>query len=315
MSLITLSQIPEWLQGGFSNYLQENDPDEDCLVLKPLKVDLIFNTLKDILEMINTCIYLQVDKYPKEFYDFALNNVVLNQEIEELESNKGPLVSFNEFTKTPEYQVVKLCINSPDTCELMKAAIKENHMGLIQYIVEELGYCDFYTAAIYGHIHIIDFVIGLSQSAFEYIESCRIQYYKIAIKNNDLKMLLYLKNKFNIIYDEEIILQIALSNGQEDIAIYAINNGWSVSSTNLETASFTCSLEVVQLILEKYPKIKITSNSLNWAISSGKLETARYLYQKGCKPRHSTLLYISDCKNPECAQFAHDICMTDLGNI
>ena len=124
----------------------------------------------------------------------------------------------------------------------------------------------------------------------------------------------YMKNKFKNFHDVsndwDIILQITLINGKEDIAIYAINQGCRVSSVNIETASLVCSLELVRCIIEENPEIEITSTCLNYAILSGNLEILKYLYEKGCKPNQATLLYINDCKNEECAHFAYYICRT-----
>jgi hypothetical protein len=56
MNFIQLSQLPAWLEGGFSKDLRENrldgEPEEDCLIIHPLKLDLVFVDLHDLLHLL-----------------------------------------------------------------------------------------------------------------------------------------------------------------------------------------------------------------------------------------------------------------------
>jgi hypothetical protein len=321
MNLITLSQLPAWLEGGFSKDLRENSleegPEDDCLIQKSLKLHCIFNDLRDLLEMIDTYIYMQLYEFPREFYEFARGNKGLTQSMLELESGNGPLSHLFELTKTPEYAAIKVCINNKLQEDLLTAAIIMNQMGIIRYVIEDLGYCQelqaLMNAVRSGHIHIIEYIFSIFPEV-KPIFKFNTNWPLVAVKNGNLAMLVYLKEQVGSRWNDRDILKTALTNHKESCAVYLLKNGCRLSSNSLELACNMDSLELVRLMVEggQIPEIASSSVILNYAIRMDKLEIARYLYDRGNKPNQQTLFYLTDCKNPECARFAEEICMAEF---
>jgi hypothetical protein len=313
MDFIRLSQLPVWLEGGFSKDLRENSPEDDCIIQKSLKLDCHFNGLRDLLEMIDTYIYMQLTELPGEFYYFARGKVSLINEMIELESEKGPLINFFELTKTQEYASIKVCINNKKLEQLLKAAIMTNQMGIIRHVVEDLGYCDevesLLTAVKFGHIHILEYIFSIFPEQKESFKRRTVAPI-MAVKNGDLSMLVYLKETVGSIWDDKDILKTALTEHKEDCAVYLLNHGCRLTSNSLELACNMNSLELVRLMVEggQIPQIASSAVILNYAIKTGKLEIARYLYERGNRPNQLTLFYLTDCQNPECIKFAEEIC-------
>jgi hypothetical protein len=321
MNFIRLSQLPAWLEGEFSKDLRENigedETAEDCLIFHPLKLDCVFNGLYDLLKMIDTYIYMQLPKFPREFYDFARCNGYLKRVLFQLEFGNGPLIHFFELTKTPEYAAIKICIAHPEPYELLKAAIKQNQMGIIRYLLEDVGYHPeielLLTTVRCGHIHILEYIFSVfpeKQQLFKWgIEAPRI-----AVKKGNLTMLSYLKK---IGLNMKDLLKVAMDNHKESCAVYLIKNGCKIYSSALETACIMNSLELVKLIVESGEIFEIASSTLilNYAIRTGRLEIARYLYERGNKPDYLTLMYIPYCPTPECARFSEEICSAKLSKM
>jgi hypothetical protein len=321
MNFITLSQLPAWLEGGFSKDLRENiavdGPEEDCLITHSLKLYLVFGDLHDLFKMLDTYIYMQLPRFPREFYDFARGNAYLKPLLFELESGNGPLAHFFELTKTPEYASIKICIDHPISYELLKIAIIKNQMGIIQYLVEDVGFCPetnaLFTVVEHGHIHILEYIFSIFPEVKQSFKWRTPALFK-AVKNDDVAMLTYLKEKVGTDWKNKDILKAAMDNRRERCAVYLLKQGCKINSTALEIACKMDSLEIIRLIFESGQHHEMASSTiiLNYAIRMDRLEIARYLYSKGNKPNELTLLYLADCKNPECRRFAEEICAVEL---
>jgi hypothetical protein len=287
-------------------------------------MDLVFTCLRDVMQMIDTCLYTGVDKFPREIYDFAcINAENMLTEMNELEDERGELVEeYYEFTKTTEYIALRLCCgcyafsyyywdkqNKLGMLALLKKAIESNNMPLVRYCIEDLDYCniDMMSIAVSnGCIRIFEYLLNryplwLPSIKWDY------RYCMTAAEFGDVTMLAYLHEKVGCIWTETTIT-LALGENNFDCAIYAIKNGCPISRQSVYYA-IVCekSTEILRCLIEDGNISVDSSYYMNFAMRHGSLEFIKLLYQYGCKPNADTVENAIFGKNKECIQFAIEI--------
>jgi len=322
LDITTISQLPQWLQGDMYVSFNENDADTDTVLLRPIKMDLVFTCLRDVMQMIDTCLYTGVDKFPREIYDFACKNAEkILREMNELEHKRGELVDeYYEFTKTSEYIALQLCCKCYEFTQvdldenkklgaLLKKAIKNNNIPLVRYCVEDLGYCNLEIVTVVvsnGCIGILEYLLSRYP---EWLPSIKWDYYycNTAANYGNVDMLAYLHETIKSIWTENTII-IALTNFHYDCAIYAIKHGCPIPKNVVYYAS-VCekSAKILQCLIEHGNISVDNSHYMNFAMRNGNLEFIKLLYEHGCRPNEDTLNSALFSNNQECIQFATDI--------
>jgi hypothetical protein len=243
--MTTLASIPDWLMSGvISQYLLENtNPTEDEFILpKSLKLDLIFHNINDIIECIDTCLYLGLEKLPREIYDFCRTNPIIMEDV-------NP--NYQHFTQTDEFRACQICDMQGD---ILSNAISENNMACIRYCVEDLKLGDvhhFQLAINKNHIHICTYIIKQYPSWIKPIRmSCGL-YFSLAQESTcDMSMLSFLREEVGIVWPHNI-LTMAMNHRNIEFAKYAIQHGCKIADVTVDIAVHIGSLEILQLLREK----------------------------------------------------------------
>jgi hypothetical protein len=243
--MTTLSSIPSWLIcGEISQYLSENiSPIEDEFIIpKSLKVDLTFRNINDIIECIDTCLYLGVEKLPKELYDFCRTIPILLEDVN---------LEYQHFTQTEEFRACQICCMQGD---ILTHAILQNNMACIRYCVEDLqmGDIDHFRKAINeNRIHICKYIIKQYPSWTMPIRmSCGFYFNLAQESKTDMAMLSFLREELGIVWPYNI-LTMALNNQNIEFAKYAIQHGCRTPDISVDIAVHIGSLEILKLLAEK----------------------------------------------------------------
>jgi hypothetical protein len=280
--MTTLARIPNWLiSGEISQYLLENCEPDDCefIIPKPLKLDLIFRNVNDLIECIDTCLYLGLDKLPREVYDFCRTNPVLLDQV-------AP--KYQHFTQTDEFRACQICDMQGD---ILSNAISENNMACIRYCVEDLKLGDihhFQLSINKNHIHICRYIIKQYPSWIKPIRmSCGL-YFSLAQESTcDITMLSFLREDVGIVWPYNI-LTMALNHRNTEFAKYAIQHGCRTPDISPDFAVRIGSLEILRLLAEKNVPMN-NSFIFNFAVQFDHLEIAKFLYDQGARPNQYTL--------------------------
>ena len=247
--MITLSQFPEWLKGEFYHSLLSNEENIHCQMIRPLKTDLVFHTLKDVMELLDTCLYIRVEYLPQEVYKFASESPQLIQEIVELQFCKGPLIQYYEFTKTPEYKAIRICANEAFIKNKMQnkrhmtqlnmeerllyEAILQKNLPLIVYCLNaDRNCCNIYHLEIAlsgGNLEIVKYMIENNPQWTPLLQRQSERCLLFVVENDDnVAILAYLHKKLEAKWTNKI-LYTALKNKCQQSIIYAIKTGYTIT--------------------------------------------------------------------------------------
>jgi len=294
--MTTLASIPQWLKSGeISQYLLENsEPDDGELIIpKPLKLDLIFRNVYDILECIDTCLYLGLDKLPRELYDFCRTNLIVSDQ-----------VASEYFIQTEEFRACQLCGMEGN---LLTNAILQNNMACVRYCVEDLQMANidhFRKAVKENRIHICKYIMKHHPSWIAPIRmNCGFYFYLATEEIHDVSMLSYLREEVGVVWPYNI-LTMFLNHRKIEFAKYAIQHGCNTADFAADIAVHVGSLEILRLLAEKNVPMN-NSFIFNFAVQFDHLEIAKFLYEKGARPNEHT--HILAQNNPEMTAFLQQI--------
>lgn len=317
MKIIKICELPEWLQKGdmYKNFISNGDAD--CELLRPIKTDLTFKGLRDIMEFIDTCLYTGLEEFPYEVYDFACRYPLeILTEMNELEMKEGELFNaYYEFTNIPEYKAIRICcecyacshcydcdrsMKKYENMILLQNAIIHNNMPLVRYCVEYFGRCTIEIlnlVIVHGHVEIFQYLL---EKHPYWVSSVKWNYYyaMTAAENGKLNMLVYLHEELDVIWTEQTIT-LAFFGCHYDCVIYAITHGCPIPMQCMYYA-IACnrSVEIINCILkDKYFHVENPELILNFAMRNGNLETVKLLYEYGYKPNEDTVRSAKTGKN------------------
>lgn len=240
--------IPTWLQSGeVVKYVLENGGIDELYRSKSLKYDLFFHNLLDILKCIDTCLFLGVEKLPREIYDFCRENPLVIEKIDNFPD-------YEHFIKTDEFQACRICATAANTSDLLCIAILENNMACIRYGIEDLHVGDighFQLAIKENRLPICKYIINHYPSLLNSLTVSSGFYYILAAKGScDISILSYLREELNIIWPYNI-LTIALNNRNIEFTKYAIRNGCQIEDSDINLAIRIGAIEIIQLLERK----------------------------------------------------------------
>ena len=298
--MTSLTKIPNWLKSGeISQYLSDNtnQTEEDFIIPKLLKLDLIFRNANDIIKCIDTSLYLGLDKLPREIYDFCQMNQIVSEDV-------NP--QYQYFTQTEEFKACQICSMKGN---ILTNAILQNNMACVRYCIEDLqmGYMDHFRIAVKeNHVHICKYIIKQYPSWIKPIQmSCGFYFYLAEESRCDMYMLSFLREEIGIVWPYNI-LTMAMNHRNIEFAKYAILHGCQTANFNADIAVNIGSLEILKLLAEKNVPMD-SSFIFNLAVQFDHLEIAKFLYEKGARPNDATFILAQN--NPEMYAFLQKITM------
>ena len=273
--MLKLSQISDWLKDGefFKNidYEEDSVKNDEFRMIRHIKNDLILRNLLDRLELIDTCLYVGLERLPSILYYFATDNHELYLEMDKFESDDPPceLVRYQFLIQTPEYKALRICAENPNnrykiTIEvLLDEAIMNNNYPLLYYCIDDCNVCrisHFGLAVKYGHINIAKYIIEKHRHFLPNIQLCWIHYTNAMIIG-DLEMIKYLHDTLNVKMTQYILSQALYNINMEDCCIlrkrklecivYLIQQDCPFSNTIMHLAISFNLLDVIRALLDK----------------------------------------------------------------
>ena len=273
--MLKLSQIPDWLKTGefFKNIDYEEDAvkNDEFRMIRHIKNDLILRNLRDILQLMDTCLYAGLDRLPSIIYYFATDNYDVCLEMDKFESDEPPceLLQYQFLIQTDEYKALRICAENPNnrykiTLEiLIDEAIMNNNLPLLYYCMDDcnVGRISHFGLAVeYEHIHIAKYIIEKHEYFLPNIQLCWI-HYTTAIINGDLKMIKYLCHTVNVKMSQYILSQGLYNINMEDCSIlgkrkiecvvYLIKQGCPFSRHIMQLAINFDLIDVVRALLDE----------------------------------------------------------------
>ena len=226
--MLTVNQLPIHLQGElYRNVLDNFSEEEEIFVGRPIKTDFIFETHADIIEMIDTCMFLAVDLPTELFHHVAQNTTVLTQIRQyEAEVNSG-LIQESFFMTTAEYHALKVLAEFDTSMDynISEHAIKNESIILLQYIVKNMEFDPhiIHFAVECGHIPIIAYLVEVP-SIILFLE----QKNTLCKEATKLPVLKYLRETLQFPWDKDVVLNAIQYHKHHDCLQYALENGCPV---------------------------------------------------------------------------------------
>jgi len=307
MNIIKVSELPTWLRGEMYANFTENYGE--CQIIRPVKTDLSFHSLRDVMQIIDTCLYTGVDKMPREVFDFVCEHRAnILEEMNLLENNIGELaLQYYEFTKTDEYKALRICSECPYTrfSDYIYSALKNDNIPLLQYCTEEEdSYRVYYYLLICiknNRLRCFKYLLAKNPEFLPYIQQNK-SYCWEAAANGSLEMLSYL-HEIGVIWNQSVYT-IACFYFHYDCAIYALKNGCPLPEKACYFAINENSLELLKLLVEVRKMCIKNADIFNYALSKGNMAIIHYLYSAGSLQNERIVYYAIESGNYECISFA-----------
>lgn len=299
--MTTISTIPQWLQQGeIFQFLSKNNDDggddggddgergleaEPFVFPKTLKLDLHFESIADVIQCIDTCLYVGLHKLPRELYDFCLHYPLALNEMWNLPDDCY-------FKQTEEYKACGMCAIVGKEY-LLDHAISQNNMACIRYCVEDLQVdvtIGHFRLAIYeNQISICKYIIQQYPGWISSLKMCCGFYYDLAQRMPCcIEMVSYLYEEIGVCWPYNILAS-ALGYKNLVFSIYAIQHGCEIRDHAVDLALPLCSIELMQLLAER----NVPLNNvflLNYAIQFATIDMVKFLYDHGARPNSNSLI-------------------------
>jgi len=282
-----MTTIPHWLQKGeiFQFLLQNTEGEEQSFVFpKTLKLDLHFKNIADVLQCIDTCLYVGLHKLPRELYDFCLHYPHALNELWCLSEDCY-------FKETEEYKACVICARVGEQ-KLLDHAISQNNMACIRYCVEDLhqGAIGHFRLAIYeNRISICKYIIHQYPDWIMPLKMCCGFYFDLAQRMPCcIEMVSYLYEEVGVCWPYNILV-LALGYKNLEFAIYAIQHGCQIKDHAADLAIPLGSIELMRLLAERNVPLNNTF-LFNYAIECSTIDMVKFLYDHGARPNSNSLI-------------------------
>ena len=298
--MLSLSQLPFEFRGTLYDILTENEPDTETIIPKKLKIDLIFNNLGDILQTIDTCIYLGCD-FPFPILDYVKDNAPqIQAEVTAFVSGEA-YQEYNFFMTTQEFQAVKVF------AEICNGKFYKNHhfwwqlqfiendsVILMKYIKHIFNDANLWgqlvlTMCMNGSINLIKYYSEFDWF-LRYIRDTEFAC-KMCAKasaRGQLEVLRYLREVLHANWDEtsltdHFINWKTLSNAKKtECFCYAIENGCPIDKYAMTKAIANGRLEEVKILFAHGCPID-KFDYIYSAYINGYVKLAHFLHENGCQ--------------------------------
>lgn len=289
--MLTINQLPPHLQGElYKNILDEYGLDEETFIGRPIKTDFNFDTHSDILDMVDTCMFLAVD-LPTELFQYVEQNKtkIYTQILQYKYDVCNGAIEQSFFVTTAEYHALKALaefetsIRFPrySAYELAAHAVENNSLVLLEYVcntyAEHLDQCIIQFAVSRGHIPIIEYL--LERPFIKHTLTTRVLH-QLCSDAPNLTVLKYLRETLRFPWDERLIEKLVY-NQQNDCLRYALENGCPLFLTSVVYMSLRHSTVDALRILVELAGYKPMDEDMLYVASSGSLDHIIYLRELG----------------------------------
>ena len=316
--MLTVNQLPLHLQGElYKNVLDNFGEEEDTFIRRAIKTDFIFETHDDILNMIDTCMFLAVDLPDELFHYVALNKSVLYQMREyELDVNSGTIEQ-SFFVTTAEYHALKVLAEFETSIRfavpynLAAHAIENNSLVLLQYIgkryTEHLDPYIIHFAVEFGNIQCIDYLVEhpkIKPLIFKITNnvSGKTLAHQLCGEAHTLSVLKHLHETLRFPWNENVIKR-ALSNKCNECLQYALENGCPIPFESAAGMAIRhATIDAFRLLVEVGGYKPVEEDTL-YAASRGSLPHLTYLHEMGVSWHPQTVNSAARFKHHACADY------------
>jgi len=325
MSTLKVIDIPIHLQGELYNYLttefiEDEIPFNQRYISgnsRPLKLNLKITGLKDILQLMDSCMFFAAPLHWKifEFVETYPDDMI--QQMNEFEHKES---EYDFFMTTEEYRAIKLLATYKRTWtwsnqDFLEYAIKNGSLVLIEYYApryaSQCAVLPLKWAADYGQIPIMSFLVKqpwvkLHNTYIHSDQTLAQQLCSYASANNQLPMLKYLREIQHFEWDKYTV-QFSLCEERLSILKYAIENGCPIPEYSMHMALGMKTIEGLRILVE-IGKIPINNPSYILAAAQhGNLECLQYLYERGAPWHPQAMNTAAREKHIECVEYGISI--------
>ena len=248
-TMLTVNQLPTHLHGELYQNVIEHFTNEETIIDRPIKTDFIFETHHDILEMIDTCLFLAVELPVELFHHVSLNNTFVLKQMREYEANvHSGIIQESFFVTTPEYRALKLLAEFDiifndallyTPFNLAGYAIENGSIELLEYIIRDMDFDPsiIYFAVVSGHIPSIDYLIkqpSIKNALFAQQKKPTFYGSNMGIGNTyahelcsdatQVSVLKYLRETLQFPWDRRVV-ENAIRKRNHECLKYALENG------------------------------------------------------------------------------------------
>lgn len=312
--MLTVNQLPPHLQGElYKNILAEygGEEEQETPIGRPIKTDLVFERHSDILDMVDTCMFLAVD-LPDALFRYVEENpeTFLSQRAN-VASDK---IEESFFMTTHEYRALVHLAEfhnvlykwSPKISpyHLAGYAIQNQALVLLEYVCKRFGdEIDTQGVIQYaiscGHIPIIDYLVKVP-----FIKRILTPQYSQTLYSqvSNLIVLKYLRETLRFPWDEYVV-EKALANNHIDCLQYALENGCPVFLESAAQYAFRQSTTDAIRLLVNLAGYKPNDEDMLYVAGRGSLDHMIYLRELGTPWHPQTVNSAARHKNHACMDY------------
>jgi len=338
MATIHLNNIPAHLQGELYQTLTTEFTDDDTPLsqriiignIRPLKLDIKCRGLKDIIQLIDTCMFFAAPLHWKifEFVEEYSENIIREmREFEKMIENPQKEItstvpiSYNYIVETEEYRALKLLATYKRTwtwsvCRFLEYAIKNGSLVLIEHYAGKYSasccVLPLKWAAEYGQIPILSFLVQqpwikpiLQSNNYNYRwseQNIAQELCSHATAKNQLPVLKYLRETLGFDWDKYVV-QFSICQDRLHILKYALENGCLIPEYGMTMAIGMESTEALRMLVDigKMPLDK--ADYTLYAAQKGNLEHLQYLHEKNTPWHMQAVNMAARNKHFDCVDF------------
>jgi hypothetical protein len=323
MTTLQLTNIPPHLQGELFKILTTEFTEEDTPLnqrniwhFRSLKTDLKIRCLRDILQMMDTCMFFAAPLHRKIFEFVEGSPEYIIQEMREFESGSESS-EYGFFVTTEEYRALKLLATYKRTWTwsvqgFLEYAIKNGSLVLIEhYTARYRSVCAVLPlkwAVEYGKIPIMAFLvkqpwISVHNHFIHTEQTLAQQLCSDAVGYDQLPMLKYLHETLQFPWDQYVV-QFSLCEERLHILKYALENGCPIPSYGLNMALGMDSIEGLRMLVEmRNIPLEDDEKYTLLAAQNGNVEHLRYLHEKNARWHPQAVNTAARNKYVDCVEF------------
>jgi hypothetical protein len=285
---------------------------------RPLKLDKVFKSFEDVLQILDTCQYLKAE-LPWEVFDFAYSRpegFLFDMEVFEYQTTQNRH-EYGFLLETSKYHAIKCCFWFSHSGEAYKLngfvsyAIKNDSLILIRYYEHKCKYLfpaevsTIITTIQQGRFDILKYFVIKSWFVEETSsKSVQKKLCSLASMFGKVEILQFLREQLRFEWDTNVINE-ALLKLRFSCLKYALENGAPIPLWGMGVAVQRCPVEYIQLLVEFGGSIMDDIYTL-YACQRGSIDVLIYLNNKGV-PWHPNAVNVAARKRfNDCVDFGVD---------
>jgi len=332
MTNLYVTDIPIHLQGELYNQLTTEFAEDDCPMnqrnirhFRALKTDLNIRGLKDIIQIMDACMFFAVPLHWKVFdfvdaYPDLIHREMCEYEkiLESPDKNTSKIgIEYGFFVTTEEYRALKILATFKRTWTwsdqgFLEYAIKQGSLVLIEYYAGR--YCTkckhipLKWAIQYNQLPILAFLIKqpwvkLHSKMYSTSEETFAEHLcsETAVYNN-LTILKYLRETLQFPWNKYVV-QNSLCQDRLDVLRYALENGCPIPQYAMSMVIGMKSIDALRMFVEIVKTPLNNPDFTLWAAQNGQLSHLVYLHEHNT-PWHPQAMHMAArYKHVDCVEF------------